>query len=150
MKINLIKQYGNLLPYSQEDKKKIDEFKDGAIYIVEINNSDKRTLQQNKSIHKWCEQIASELNKEKFFIQDVIKLNTKWNMLKVKELIFKPVVQSLYTKDSTTKLNKDEFELIIDTIIRALGTKGIECPDFPNTEDLENITYKKRISNGIK
>jgi hypothetical protein len=64
-------------------------------------------------------------------------------MLKVKELIFKPVVKSLYTKDSTTKLNKDEFELIIDTIIRALGTKGIECPDFPNREDLENITYKK-------
>ena len=72
MKINLIKQYGNLLPYSQEDKKKIDEFKDGAIYIVEINNSDKRTLQQNKSIHKWCEQIASELNKEKFFTHSAL------------------------------------------------------------------------------
>ena len=43
---------------------------------------------------------------EKFFIQDVIKLNTKWDMLKVKEMIFKPVVKSLYTKDSTTKLNK--------------------------------------------
>lgn len=145
MKISFIKQYGNLLPYSQEDKKKIDEFKDGAIYVVEINNSDKRTLAQNRATHKWCEQIASKLNKEKFFIQDVIKLNTKWDMLKVKELIFKPVVKSLYTKDSTTKLNKDEFELIIDTIIRALGTKGIECPDFPNREDLENITYKKRI-----
>ena len=144
MKINLIKQYGNLLPYSQEDKKKIDEFKDGAIYVVEINNSDKRTLQQNKSCHLWCEQIASKLNKEKFFIQDVIKLNTKWDMLKVKELIFKPVVKSLYTKDSTTKLNKDEFELIIDTIIRALASKGIECPDFPNREDLENMTYIKK------
>ena len=144
MKINLIKQYGNLLPYSQEDKKKIDEFKDGAIYVVEINNSDKRTLQQNKSCHLWCEQIARKLNKENFFIQDVIKLNTKWDMLKVKELIFKPVVKSLYTKDSTTKLNKDEFGLIIDTIIRALATKGIECPDFPNREDLENITYIKK------
>lgn len=144
MKINLIKQYGNLLPYSQEDKKKIDEFKDGAIYVVEINNSDKRTLQQNKSCHLWCEQIASKLNKEKFFIQDVIKLNAKWDMLKVKELIFKPVVKSLYTKDSTTKLNKDEFELIIDTIIRALATKGIECPDFPNREDLEKITLNKK------
>jgi hypothetical protein len=70
-------------------------------------------LQQNKSTHLWCSQIADYLNKEKFFIQDVIKLNTKWDMLKVKELIFKTVVKSLYTKDSTTKLNKDEFELLI-------------------------------------
>ena len=72
-----------------------------AIYVVEINNSDKRTLQQNRAIHKWCEQIAS-------------------------------------------KLNKDEFELLIDTIIQALATKGIECPDFPNREDLESITYIKK------
>ena len=59
-----------------------------------------KDLSKNGAIHKWCEQIAS-------------------------------------------KLNKDEFELLIDTIIRALATKGIECPDFPNREDLENITYKK-------
>ena len=144
MKINLIKQYGNLLPYSQEDKNKIDEFKDGCIYVVDINNSDKRTLQQNKSTHLWCSQIADYLNKEKFFIQDVIKLNTKWDMLKVKEMIFKPVVKSLYTKDSTTKLNKDEFELIIDTIIRYMAMKGIEIPDFPNREDLETITLNKK------
>lgn len=144
MKINLIKQYGNLLPYSQEDKKKIDEFKDGAIYVVDINNSDKRSLQQNKSIHLWCSQIADYLNKEKFFIQDVIKLNTRWDMLKIKEMIFKPVVKSLYTKDSTTKLNKDEFELIIDTIIRYMAMKGIEIPDFPNREDLEKITLNKK------
>lgn len=144
MKINFIKHQGRLIPFDDEARQKIDQFKDGCIYVVDINNSDKRTLQQNKSIHKWCEQIAEHLNKENFFIQDVIKLNTKWDMIKVKEMIFKPVVKSLYTKDSTTKLNKNEFELIIDTIIRALGSKGIECPDFPNREDLEKITYIKK------
>ena len=143
MKINFIKHNGRLVPYTEEDRAKVDEFKDGAIYVVEINNSDKRTLLQNKSIHLWCKQIADSLNKDNFYIQDVIKLNTKWNMLKVKDLIFKPVVKSLYSKDSTTKLNKDEFELIIDTVIMALGSKGIECPDFPNREDLEKITQKK-------
>ena len=143
MKINLIKQYGNLLPYSQEDKKKIDEFKDGAIYVVEINNSDLRTLQQNRALWLWFTQISNKLNKDSFAIQDVIKLNTKWSPEKIKELIFKPVIKSLYNKESSTKLLKDEFELLIDTIIQALATKGIECPDFPNREDLENITYKK-------
>ena len=87
MKINLIKQYGNLLPYSQEDKKKIDEFKDGAIYVVEINNSDLRTLQQNRALWLWFTQISNKLNKDSFAIQDVIKLNTKWSPEKIKELI---------------------------------------------------------------
>lgn len=143
MKIQLIKRNGNLIPYSMEDREKVDEFKDGAIYVVDIKNSDLRTLQQNKSLHLWFTQISNKLNNDSLVIQDVIKLNTKWSPEKIKELIFKPVIKSLYNKESSTKLNKDEFELIIDTIIRALGTKGIECPDFPNREDLENITYKK-------
>ena len=32
-------------------------------------------------------------------------------------MIFKPVVKSLYTKDSTTKLNRNEFELIMQQLI---------------------------------
>ena len=143
MKINFIKHEGRLVPYDDEARQKVDEFKDGCIYVVDINNSDKRSLQQNKSVHKWCELIANHLNKEKFFIQDVIKMNTKWNMIKVKEMIFKSVVMSLYTKDSTTKLNKDEFELIIDTITRYLAMKGIICPEFPNKDKLEQITNNR-------
>ena len=144
MKIQFIKRNGNLIPCSEKNRELIDEFKDGAIYVVDINNSDKRTLAQNRSLHLWFTQISDKLNKDSFAIQDVIKLNTKWSPEKIKELIFKPVIKSLYNKESSTKLNKDEFELIIDTIIRALGTKGIECPDFPNREDLENITYIKK------
>jgi hypothetical protein len=135
MKITLKKEYGQLIPYSKEDKEKIDKFQDGAVYELDIKNMDIRTIKQNASIHKWCKMIAEHLNKQGYVIQDVIKLNTKWDMLKVKEMIFKPVVKSLYTKDSTTKLNKNEFELIIDTIILALSNKGIDnIPDFPHKD----------------
>lgn len=143
MKINLKKQGTVLVASSDKDAEQLLKLQD-AIYEVDIKNSDTRSIQQNKSIHLWCEMIAYHLNKQGFVIQDVIKLNTKWNMIKVKEMIFKPVVKSLYTKDSTTLLNKDEFELIIDTIIEALGTKGIaDVPDFPNREDLKKITKEK-------
>lgn len=143
MKIQFVKKNGNLIPYSEKDRELIDEFKDGAIYVVDIKNSDLRTLKQNRALWLWFTQISNKLNKDSFAIQDVIKLNTKWSPEKIKELIFKPVIKSLYDKESSTKLLKDEFELLIDTIIQALGTKGIECPDFPNREDLESITYKK-------
>ena len=139
MKMTFKIHHGQLCPVDGETRAKFDKFKEGAYYEVDIKNLDVRTIKQNSSIHKWCEQIASSLNKEKFFIQDVIKMNTKWSMIKVKELIFKPVVQSLYTKDSTTKLNKDEFEKIIDTVVRYMAQKGVEIPEFPNREQLDKI-----------
>jgi hypothetical protein len=143
MKINLIKQYGNLLPYSQEDKKKIDEFKDGAIYVVEINNSDKRTLQQNKSQWLWLTQIAQCLNDNNMYISETIKSEVEWSKDSVKTLIFDTVMKALYNKNSSTKLNKDEYDKLIDTIVNIFAKKGVVIPDFPNREDLENITYKK-------
>lgn len=143
MKITLRKYNGNLVPANAEAREKIDSFADGAFYEVDIKNMDIRTALQNKSIHLWCSQIANTLNDENFYIQDVIKLNTKWNMIKVKEMLFKPVVKSLYTKDSTTKLNKDEFELIIDTLVRYMAQKGCVLPEFPNREALEEITKGK-------
>ena len=141
MKVTIKKEFGQILPYSLQDKEALDNFKDG-VYEIDIKNGDIRSIKQNASTHKWCDMIAETLNKEKFFIQDVIKLNTKWDMLKVKEIIFKPVVKSLYTKDSTTKLNKDEFELIIDTITRYMAYKGISIPDFPSRDKLDEITNK--------
>ncbi len=134
MKISFRIYKGNLVPADNDAREKLDSFKEGAFYEVDIKNMDKRTAQQNKAIHKWCEQISNKLNKENFFIQDVIKMNTKWTMTKVKEMVFKPVVKSLYTKDSTTKLKKDEFELVIDTVTRYMSQKGIEIPEFPNKD----------------
>ncbi len=134
MKISLRIYKGNLVPADNDAREKLDSFAEGAFYEVDIKNMDKRTAQQNKAIHKWCEQISSKLNKENFFIQDVIKMNTKWTMTKVKEMIFKPVVKSLYTKDSTTKLKKDEFELVIDTVTRYMSQKGVEVPEFPSKD----------------
>ena len=135
MKITFIKRNGALIPYSENDRELVDSFKDGAVYQVDIKNMDKRTIAQNASIHKWCEMIANTLNKENMFISEVIKINSKWDMLKVKEMLFKPVVKSLYTKDSTTKLNINEFELVIDTLVRIMAQKGITLPEFPNKDN---------------
>ena len=130
MKLNLIKKDGNLIPYSQDDRDRVDEFKDGAIYQVNINNMDKRTILQNKLLHKFCDNVAVRLNEQELKVAEVIKFETEWTMEKVKELIFKPVVKSLYNKDSTTKLNKKEFDLIFDTIIQALAYKSVDTTNL--------------------
>lgn len=135
MKINLKIEMGQIVPYSLEDKEALSKLKD-AVYVVDIKNQDMRTIQQNSALHKWCDMIAKHLNDSGLYINTILKAETVWNMEKVKENIFKPVVASLYDKKSTTKLNKDEFEKIIDTITLAFANKGVEIPEFPNKEQL--------------
>lgn len=134
MKVAIRLLGGTFVPASKEDAEKINNLTKNCIYEVDIKEK-KRSSQQNRALHKYCELIADELNKEKLVIQDVIKINTQWDMIRVKELIFKPVVKSLYNKDSTTKLNQNELDKVIDTITYYLGEKGIVCPDFPTNED---------------
>lgn len=134
MKIALRLLNNTFIPASKEDAEKVQDFNKNCIYEVDIKVK-KRSSQQNRALHKYCELIAYELNKEKMVIQDVIKINTEWNMERVKELIFKPVVKHLYNKDSTTKLNQNELDKVIDTITYYLAEKGIICPEFPTSEE---------------
>jgi hypothetical protein len=95
-----------------------------------MTNLDKRTKAQNRLIHQFCKITSESLNDCGLTVTDVIKYETNWTANKVKELIFKPVVKDLYEKDSTTKLDKKELDLVFDTIIRALATKGIDTKDI--------------------
>lgn len=140
----MIMKDGNLYPYDKEAKEKLNSFANNAVYELDIKNLDKRTLKQNAAIHIYCELIADTFNDNNLPIEKVIKMNIQWTMKKVKEFIFKEVVKSLYQKDSTTKLVKKEFELIIDTITAFMATHNIEAPEFPNRKDLDKITVKNK------
>lgn len=135
MKISLIKSKdGSLIPYSAEERESFNKFEDGAIYEVDIKNMDIRTIQQNKALHLFCKHISETLNEKGLYVQDVLKMETVWTMQTVKETVFKPVVKQLYGKDSTTKLKKNEFNNIIDSIILAFSKKGIVIQDFPSRD----------------
>ena len=134
MKLNLKKQYGQLVPYSQEDKEKIDKFADGAVYEVDIKNFDNRTTTQNRALHKYFSLLANELNTAGLTISKMIKVEVEWSPHTVKELLWKPVQMALLNKDSTTKLTKDEVSKVYDTLNLALGQKkGISVP-FPSQD----------------
>lgn len=126
MKILFSKQWGSLLPYNQTEKDKIDKLKDDVVYEVDVKTMDMRTLQQNKLIHVFCNNVASALNNQGKYITDVIQYETQWSMQKVKDLIYRPVMEKIYDKKSTTKLNRDELNDIFDTVIKALASKKID------------------------
>ena len=134
MKIVIKKEFGQILPFSEEDRLKLEKFKDGATYVVDIKNFDLRTAQQNKALHLWCEQIADILNAHGKYVGDIIKTEAEWNMEKVKANIFKSAMRSLYDKESTTTLCRDEIDKIEDVIAHALSMKGVEVPAFPSKQ----------------
>lgn len=97
-----------------------------------------RTLQQNKALHLGCQLIADALNDAGLDMREVLKpeIEISWTKQSVKEYLFRPVMEKMFIKKSTTKLEKlREIEKIWDVIMRHLGEKfGIEYIQFPSTE----------------
>jgi hypothetical protein len=96
---------------------------------------DKRTIQQNKALHKWFELLARELRENGYDMKTVMPkvidiIPTKEN---VKELIWRPVQMAMFSKHSTTELlKKKEIDLVFDVICKALGEMGVVVPAFPS------------------
>lgn len=134
MKITFIKQHGQLVPYSTEDKIKLDKMADGAAYMVDIKNIDIRTIQQNKALHKYFALLAEALNNGGYTVATTIKTSVVWTPLSVKELIWRPLQEAVLKKKSTTELEKAEIDKVYDNVNFYTAEKlGISIP-FPSKE----------------
>ncbi len=144
MKITLQKINWSLIPYADNDRDMLDKLSD-AVYVIDIKNMDMRTLQQNKSIHLWCSQIATLLNKNNLYLTGIFGNDIEWTMELVKTQIVKSLIKKLFDIDSTTKLKRKELDLLINTIVLIFGTrKKITIPEFPNKELWDEIKKGKK------
>jgi hypothetical protein len=133
MKLNL-KYVGNGTFITKD---KVPNLTENALYEVDLKTMDTRSMKQNAALWKWNSMIAKTLNDNNKSLTTIIKAETSWSKDSVHELIIKPIIKALYNKTSTTKLDKNEFEKIIDTIVYLFGNNhGVVIPDFPNRDDL--------------
>ena len=135
MKITFKKERGILIPYSDDDVKKLSSMADGAVYEIDIKNLDIRTIQQNKALHKYFTILASVLNSAGFEISKVIKVDTPWCAESIKDLLWRPVMKQQLNKNSTAKLTKEEVTQVYDTLNRALSLKCGVSVEFPSNDD---------------
>jgi len=134
MKITFKKERGQLIPYSDEDERKLKKMEDGVAYVVDIKNFDMRTLKQNAAMHKYFTLVAEALNDKQLTVKAIIKADIEWNPISVKSLLWKPIQEAVLHKKSTTELKREEIDDVYDTINSALGEKfGIHVP-FPTIE----------------
>lgn len=103
-----------------------------------VRPTQKRTGQQNKALHVFCQKLADALNNSGKDMRVVLKTNyfLPWTLDSVKDHIFRPVMKTMYGHASTTDLEKHvEIEKVHEVIMRELGEKhGVEFIPWPVDE----------------
>lgn len=137
MNITLKLENGHFIPYDKLEKDKLDKLKDG-IYEVKLSNMDLRTLTQNRAFHLYFTMVAVQLNNSGLYINKLIKENKykadiDWSGDLVKNQLWRPIMEAILDKKSTTQLEKAEVDRVYNTLNRYLSNMGISIP-FPNAE----------------
>jgi len=104
-----------------------------------------RTSQQNNAIHLYLSQVATELERNGYTMQDVMERITKVEVMPtgnaLKEVVWKPIQKILFGKKSTTELSKtEEIDKVYDVINKWLAREfdGLHIP-FPSQDELAKI-----------
>jgi hypothetical protein len=115
----------------------IDELKDKEFgeygYQVQMSTG-QRTTKQNSALHKYFELLAEDLNSRGLDQRKVLKENVaiEWNKDSVKKYLWSPIQQAVIGETSTTKLERDQVDLVYVTLAKHLGEKFGVMVDFPS------------------
>lgn len=96
-----------------------------------------RTVQQNKSLHVYCEELATELNNAGITMQALIEeLHIDHTKESVKS-IWRAIAKAKYGKESTTELTTKEIDEVYNEMNRMIAAKGIHIA-WPAQESSPN------------
>ena len=109
-----------------------------------------RTTQQNKALHKWCEELARELNERGLTFKKVVKesFDLDWNKDMVKRVFWQSLAKAKFQTEHTSELTTTQLQDIYEEINRILSAPkfdGIHMP-FPS----KDIEYENYIENTEK
>lgn len=123
----------------------IDSLQYDYIIIVE-RLAKKRTLKQNRALHKWFTQIAELFNEKGIDMRKIFevckKIDIPVTMESIKE-IWRYVQKIALNKESTTELTTKEMCYIQEIFIKGLSILGCPLPPFPSMETLSLINQNE-------
>jgi ribosomal protein S26 len=103
---------------------------------------EKRTLRQNDAIHLYLELVARELANQGQTLQGVVK-KVEWAEITpsakaIKEVIWRPIMETVVGKKSTTQLTTAEVNKVYEIISMFLAKEFEISLPFPSIEESEN------------
>lgn len=102
-----------------------------------MTDKDQRTITQNRAMHKYFEMLADALNSAGLDMRKTLKpeIEIPWNKEMVKEHLWRPIQDAMYSKESTTELDTKEPSEVYAVLDRHLGEKfGIHV-EWPSNEE---------------
>lgn len=105
----------------------------------------KRTDPQNKSLHKFCELLATALNDAGYDMKATLRedIDIPWSKDSVKEFLWKPVQLAVTGKESTTELDSGEPSKVYDILMRHMGEKKGINVEWPSEESMQYEALKR-------
>ena len=106
------------------------QFKEYKYLRVDVKTGKQRTPTQNKCVHLYCEQVAQELT-SKGITYDMFfdpGFEVPWNMLTVKENVWRPLQIAICSKVSTTEPLTTDYNKIYDYVNLKLANYEIHVP----------------------
>ena len=110
----------------------INPVADGIYELKKFSQS--RSISQNKALYLWFRLEAEALNDAGFDMKKTIRqdIDIPWTPESVKLYLWKPVMEAMFQKSSTAKLESGEINKIFDVITREIGGRtGVYC-EFPS------------------
>jgi len=95
----------------------------------------KRTLLQSRSIHKYCDMVATLFNAaglDMLAVLKVKKVSVEWTMLSVKDVLWRSIQRAMFNKESTTQLETHEVSQVHAVMARHLAENFNIDQSFPS------------------
>ena len=106
----------------------------------------RRTLKQNKALHKYCAEAAEECSRVGLFVQALVRnIEVDVSPELIKEM-WRGIARVKFGKKSTADLTTKEFVQVGEEVGRHLAQFGIEL-SFPSEEDTDEYlkSYEKLL-----
>lgn len=104
----------------------------------------KRSLSQNRALHKYCSELATELNNAGIGIDVFFKNVEVDHTIESVKSLWRSFAKAKYGKESTADFTTQELNAIYEEVNRHIAQWGIHLP-FPSQEQtksyIESLDY---------
>ena len=105
----------------------------------------KRTIKQNKAMHKYFAMVAEALNESGFDMRKTLKasIDIPWTPESVKNHLWRPIQEVMLNIESTSELDSADPSEVYNVLSRHLATKlGVSVP-WPHNDPYDELGSKK-------
>lgn len=138
--------------FNLQNEKEVSKFKDKVNFLVSkgktvdlIEKKNTRTTNQNSALHLLFTIMSNQLNEmglefQYFGLRGQV-LSMRYTPELCKNQIWRPIQKTLFDIESTTKINTEQINEIVEVLCKFFAERGVVI-QFPSKQVLESLINK--------